>query len=111
MENRLEKAIKYAMDHMPMKHYAVIVAKPRSEMDWDENEFAVNKAGEHKFYASISITVGKTEVQELGHSDCDLLGAVCSAFAKLHSATVNNRSQFKVAEEFASQFLAGMAQE
>jgi len=111
MEARLAKAIKYAMDHMPMKHYAVIVAKPRSEMDKDEVEVAVNKAGEHKFYASISITVGKTEVQEIGYSDSDLLGAVCSAFAKLYSTTVNNRSQIKVYAEFASQFLTGMAQE
>lgn len=111
METRLAKAIKYAMDHMPMKHYAIIVAKPRSDMDKGEADFAVNKAGEHKFYASISITVGKTEVQELGYSDSDLLGAVCSAFAQLHGATANNRNQLKVYEEFASQFLAGMAQE
>lgn len=111
MESRLAKAIKYAMDHMPMKHYAIIVAKPRSAMDQIEVEFAVNKAGEHKFYVSISITVGKTEVQVLGYSDCDLLGAVCSAFVQLRAATGNSRSQSKVSEEFASQFLAGMAQE
>ena len=111
METRLAKAIKYAMYHMPMKHYAAIVAKPLSEMDQSEADFAVNKAGEHKFYASISITVGKTEVQALGYSDCDLLGAVCSAFVQLRGATVDSRSQFKVSDEFASQFLAGMAQD
>lgn len=110
MESRLDKAIKYAMDHMPMKHYAVIVAKSASEMD-EEEQAAVASIGGHKFYASVSITVGRKEILETGYSDCDRLGAVCRAFARLHLATVTNRSQFKVSEEFSNQFLAGMAQE
>ena len=104
---RLDQAIKFAMDSMPIKYHATIVAKALKDMDSEEKERAVFII-QHKFYATVSITVGRKEYIETGFSDCDRTGAVCHAFAKLHLATVTKQKPFRVSEFFVHQFLVGL---
>jgi len=104
---RLDKAIKFAMDSMPMKYQAFIVAKALKDMDSEERRRAV-VITPHQFYASVSITVGRKEYSAIGFSDCDRTGAVCHAFAKLHLETVTKQKPFLVSESFVHQFLVGL---
>jgi len=102
---KLDQAIQYAIEHMPMKNYASIVAKSFTKMDYDEQVKAISLAGNHKFYATASITVGKKEIIVTEASDVDKTGAVCLALAKLQLNTANHMSQFKVASRLSDLFV------
>ena len=107
---KLDQAIQFATENMPMKNYAMIVAKSINQMDYNEKVKATSIAGEHKFYATASITVGKKEFIVTEASDADRTGAVCLALARLQMETATQTKAFMVSTKFANIFSTALNQ-
>ena len=98
----------YAVNHIPMKTYPVLVVKRYSDLDTEEKDHAARILGTtdlptKAFYAYISVTVSRKEFTYLVTGEAPDK-AVRRCFAESLTSAVDKRKLFSVLTDFCQQF-------
>lgn len=98
----------YAVQHMPMKTYPLLIVKRFDDLDATEKEYAETALNTtdlptKAIYAFLSVTAGNKEYTHLATADSPD-SAVRRCFAESLTATVDKSKFFSVLTDFCHQF-------
>ena len=111
-QKKVTEAAKYAMDHMPMKTYPLLVVKTYDQLDDDEKSYAsstlnTNDLPTKAAFAFLSITVCKKEFTNLATA-ASPDEAARRVFAQSLTDAAGNKKLFDALVDFAKNFIDGL---